>query len=372
MNPTATRAGIPSVLAIAANVPENCSQYPTRFSRKFTIADELCPSGISVLYVNVVRNQSWSVTIRSKFVVAPAVTSAAVSAITGGRSSGSARNAPSGGSSDVAAASASTVKRGIADRIRNVSPSSRSSFVLISDAESAKYAMPIPSEPAETGSGATGRSGPSSASMTSTWSFSTAAADCAGNVSPSPSTSFSATSHRLPSKRGSAEIRQYDGAVAVIVNICVSAWLTIRDRMSTSGLTISVTPPRPLWVSNSGSAFAPGRCGATAQAPATTSAAAPSTPGATPINGWRARPSTVRGRRSRRNRRSARARKPAPTTARLHSALFSSTPNAAMNTNSTAPGTSASPRAWARKANVSESHTVAAVVAPARNAHPPL
>ncbi len=46
--------------------------------------------------------------------------------------------------------------------------------------------------------------------------------------------------------------------------------------MSTSGETISVTPPRSLCVSNSGSASAPGRLGPSAHAPASTTAAAQS------------------------------------------------------------------------------------------------
>ena len=44
---------------------------------------------------------------------------------------------------------------------------------------------------------------------------------------------------------------------------------------------------------------------------------------------------------------------------------------AATNTNSTAPGTSASPRAWARKANVSPSSTTNAVPIVASSDHPP-
>ena len=39
VNPTATRDGMFSVRAIAANVAENCSQYPTRSMRKLSIAD---------------------------------------------------------------------------------------------------------------------------------------------------------------------------------------------------------------------------------------------------------------------------------------------------------------------------------------------
>ena len=62
-----------------------------------------------------------------------------------------------------------------------------------------------------------------------------------------------------PGQRRDPPVRRR--ASAATVNISVSAWFTMRDRMSTSGLTISVTPPRPLWVSNSGSASAPGRCG---------------------------------------------------------------------------------------------------------------
>ena len=91
----------------------------------------------------------------------------------------------------------------------------------------------------------------------------------------------------MPSKRGSAEARQYDGASACTVNSSVSAWLTRRWRMSTSGLMISVTPPRSLWVSNHGSASAPGRCGAIAQAPASTSAVAPMSGTTSRANGWR-------------------------------------------------------------------------------------
>jgi hypothetical protein len=179
-------------------------------SRKFTIAEESWPSGMSVSYVKAVRNQSWSATIRSKFVDSPAVTSWAVWAITGGRSSGKARYIASGGSSDVAPCSASAVNRGIAEPNSNVSPSSRSFSVLINADESPTNDMPPSSVriAALTGSGATGTSGPSSALMTSSWSFCTAAGDRGGRVSPSPSTSLSATSQRLPSKRGSAEIRQ--------------------------------------------------------------------------------------------------------------------------------------------------------------------
>ena len=64
------------------------------------------------------------------------------------------------------------------------------------------------------------------------------------------------------------------GASALTVNSSFSAWLTSRERMSTSGTTISVTPPRSLWVSNSGSSSAPGRFGPSAQAPASTTAPA--------------------------------------------------------------------------------------------------
>ena len=182
----------------------------------------------------------------------------------------------------------------------------------------------------------------------------------------------SGRSHVLPSKRGRADARQYDGASACTVNSSVFAWLTRRWRMSTSGLMISVTPPRSLWVSNHGSAAAPGRCGAIAQAPASTMAVAPTSGTISRASGWRSLPSTVRAGRVTRRRSTARATKPVPITSKLHATRFSSTPSAAMNTKSTAPGTRASPRAWARKAKVSASQTTAPIVAPATNAHPEL
>ena len=65
--------------------------------------------------------------------------------------------------------------------------------------------------------------------------------------------------------------------------------------MSTSGDTISVTPPRSLWVSNSGSASAPGRLGPSAQAPASTTAPAQTMAGTVVTSGCSDLPSTVRG-----------------------------------------------------------------------------
>ncbi len=57
VKPTATRAGIPINRAMAANVAENCSQYPVRISRNWRIASLPWPRGTSRLYVNVSRKK---------------------------------------------------------------------------------------------------------------------------------------------------------------------------------------------------------------------------------------------------------------------------------------------------------------------------
>jgi hypothetical protein len=41
VKPTITRVGNPRERAIAANVPENCSQYPLRMLKKWSIASSL-------------------------------------------------------------------------------------------------------------------------------------------------------------------------------------------------------------------------------------------------------------------------------------------------------------------------------------------
>src|SRR6476659_4307425 len=100
------------------------------------MADEPLPGGTFVSYVKLSRNQFCSISILAKFGGAPAVTAVAVSAMTGGRSSGSSRKMSSGGESDVALRSASASNRGIAETMSNMSPDSSAESVLTSDADS--------------------------------------------------------------------------------------------------------------------------------------------------------------------------------------------------------------------------------------------
>ena len=115
----------------------------------------------------------------------------------------------------------------------------------------------------------------------------------------------------LPSNWGSPLTRQYAGVVGVTVNRTVLARFTRRVRMSTSGLSTSVTPPASLWVSNSGSASAPGSRGPMIHVPSTTAAAPRMAAGSIIASGWRGRPSDVRGGWAKRIRSIAAARKPA-------------------------------------------------------------
>ena len=129
-------------------------------------------------------------------------------------------------------------------------------------------------------------------------------------------------------------------ASAVTTNSSVSARLTSRERMSTSGLRTSVTPPPSLCVSTSGSADAPGQAGserstrrgrrrrrrATAAGSVTRQRVA-----------RRARATCAAAGRSASRSRAA-ARKPAATRASVSPMRWRSAPSAATNTNSTAPG----------------------------------
>ena len=159
--------------------------------------------------------------------------------------------------------------------------------------------------------------------------------------------------------------------MATTVNRRVSARFTRRLRMSTSGLRTSVTPPVSLCVSNSGSELAPGRRGPMIHVPSTTAAPPRMAAGSITASGWRGRPSAVRGGWAKRIRSVAAARKPVATRAIVSATRCWSAPSAATNTNSTAPGTSASPRARAWKANVSAVKTAKAVPMAASSVQPP-
>ncbi len=90
VKPTATRAGMPSVRAIAAIENEKWTQNPSLSWRNLAMALLPLPDRTSVLYRNppVVENQSWSLTARAYAVVAPAVTFLAWSRTTDGNESG--------------------------------------------------------------------------------------------------------------------------------------------------------------------------------------------------------------------------------------------------------------------------------------------
>ena len=206
----------------------------------------------------------------------------------------------------------------------------------------------------------------------STWSLGTLPGLASVSSPPVLSSERWGRPHVLPSKLGRALTRQYDGAVACMTNSSVVLCSTRRERMSTSGLGTSVTPPPPrLLVSTHGSSSAPGRRGPIAQAPSTTITAATPTAGNVATSGLRVGPSVVRGVRAKRARSIATATRPVATSSRDSRTRPRSVPRAATNTNRTAPGTSASPRPWAWNANVSPSSTTNATPTSPSIAQPP-
>ena len=237
------------------------------------------------------------------------------------------------------------MKLGIAETMSMRSPVSRSRSVRTSVDVSALHRKPSPVT--ATGSAAAGTSWPRRAAINTSWWFSRAVGAASANSPPARSVSRSGRLHVDPSKLARPLTRQYAGSVARTTNSSVSERLTRRDRMSTSGLGTSVTPPVSLCVSISASSPAPGRRGPTNQVASTTVPAAKATAGRAMDRGWRAWPSTVRGGWAKRRRSSAAARKPAATSVSVKATRWRSAPRAATNTNSTAPGTSASPRARA-------------------------
>ena len=106
-------------------------------------------------------------------------------------------------------------------------------------------------------------------------------------------------------------------------------------------------------------------------APRTMAVPASATADSVTLSGCRGLPNEVRGSWAKRARSSAAVRHPAAMRASVSPMRWRSAPSAATNTNSTAPGTSASPRARAWNANVSAVTTAKPVPMAASSAQPP-
>ena len=172
----------------------------------------------------------------------------------------------------------------------------------------------------------------------------------------------------VPSNSASADVRQYDSADARTWKSSLSERFVSRERMSTSGLTTSVTPPPRPRVSYNGAASAPGRRGPTNPASAATMTATATTAGQRRRNDVDEPVRAAVGASY--ERRTAIVTTPTATSVTVNATRRRSSPSAPTNTNSTPPGTSVSARANARKAKTSASSTAIARPMAARTSQP--
>ncbi len=143
------------------------------------------------------------------------------------------------------------------------SPGSRSSSTITSVDVAGTHRRSLrPAGPvAWNGSGAAGTSVPPRARMVTSWRSCSAPARGAPRVSSADCRGWSGSPHVRPSNSGNADDRQYDSKSARTSNSTLSVRFVSRERMSTSGLSTSVTPPPRPRVSYSGAASAPGSRG---------------------------------------------------------------------------------------------------------------
>ncbi len=139
--------------------------------------------------------------------------------------------------------------------------------------------------------------------------------------------------------------------------------------MSTNGLSMRLVPLRPL-VSYSGSAEAPGSRGPIQPASRAMQTALATAAGTANGAGRRRADNTVVRVRSCRARSAITVTTPAAISTIDETICIRPLPSAAMNTNSTPPGTSASPRASARNANASAITITSTSASPASGAQP--